>query len=1053
MEFHILGRLAVYHQGYSLDLGTPKQRAVLTALLFDANEIVPSDRLIRSVWTEPPEAARSNLRAYVTGLRRGLRVPSERRSRLHTARAGGYRLSVFPHELDLDQFEDLALQADRDTRQGLLEPAAGKLTSALQLWRGPALEGLLRYGPVLQTKAIVLEEQRLATVERWSRLKLHLRQPEPVLPELRALVKEHPLREPLWGLLMLALCESGRPSEALSAYVELRALLAHELGADPSEELQRLHEAILRDDDLTAHLTFVDAPSDQNQAGLPGGPPVAIPTTAQVTKPQQLPAGASGFTGRQVELAEVLSLLRGSGDRTGSKVVKIDGGAGVGKSAFAVRVAHAASSMFPDGQFYVDLQGTSGGLAPRNAADVLGQFLRGLGVHPADVPHDVAEAAALFRSLTAQGSFLFVLDNAGSLEQVRPLIPGSSGSAALVISRQHLMGLEEAARFPLGLLPTTDAVALLGSLCGVSRVLADPIAATRLAVLCGQLPLALRIVGARLASTPGWSLGAFADRLEAAQSLLDELASADLAIRPSLELTYNSLAEPARQAFRRLGLLRTRDFSSWTVAALVDTSIAQAEQLLEELLRVHFLESSGSAERRFHMHDLVRLYAQEQALTEPEHTRTAAVRRLVGACLSLTERANLRLSADFLGISKYRVARWSPPREELERLTARPQAWLDQEHALLLAAVEDGLDTGAGRLAGCLAASLSAHLRTGGHLLDWRRLQTRALQTAIDANDMFTAAKLHRELAELDTLCDRYPDAIRHFEAAYAVCEGRDRWYEAACSAGLGYLHRLLGSYDLALKYYHVAGQLALDTGNVNGVIYAINGMGVVLLECDELPAAASRFDECLRLSRQVGYLPGEAQGLRCLGYVARRRGNLAQSGRYFLAAKEISERTGDRLESAHAACWLGEIRVREGRPFEGRRLLAESLWAERKYGNAWGEAAAMLGLAHAQLAASRPALALRRAQAAAQIWTRLGSPYWLATALDIVADAEEALGDQAAAHASRSGAAQIRSRLRTLQPFEVATAAAALRIEDSIEVPSHGPTADQPGQPRAASG
>ncbi|WP_460526802.1 AfsR/SARP family transcriptional regulator [Flindersiella endophytica] len=1023
MDFRVLGRLGVSFDGRSIDSGTPKQRTVLAALLLDANEVVSNDRLIDSVWWDPPPAARANLRAYITGLRRSLHVSSDKSSRLHTERAGGYRLTVFPQELDLDQFKGLVSQSEEELNRGRLHTAANKLSDALRLWRGPVLDGLLERGPALEAKAASLEDQRASVAERWARLKLSLRQPDPVLPQLRVLVKEHPLREPLWALLMLALCAAGRHSEALSAYADLCAILAKELGTDPSHELWRMHEEILQGNDPSAQLTvaadlrpaLVEVPGRQSEPGA-----LAI---AEPVRPHQLPAGAGTFIGRSSELAWAIGRLSEPDERIGPTIVAIDGAAGIGKSAFALQVAQATSAVFPDGQFYVDLQGASSGLSPRAEADVLAQFLRTLGVRPADVPQDIAQAAGLFRSLLSGRRILIVLDNAASLEQVRPLIPGNSGGAALITSREHLAGLAEAVRIPLRLLSWTDAVTLLGTLCGGPRLSAEPTAAARLASLCGYLPLALRIVGARLASRPDWLLAAYADRLQAARSRLDELAVADLAVRPSLEVTYNGLTEQAQQTFRRLGYFRPVKFSPWVVAALADCSLTQAEQLLDELVGVHLVETSGRVEPQYHLHDLVRLYAQELAMAEPDHARTAAVRRLVGACLSLVELANLQLPVDFLGVTKHRLARWSLPRSDLERLTADPRAWFERDRAVLCTAVEDGLEVGAVRLAGHLAVSLSAFLRIDGHLDVWRRVQTKALEAALLANDRLTEARLRRELAELDTLLDRYTEAIHHFEAAYAICKGHDRRYEAACSAGLGYLYRLQGAYDSALKYFGIARDLTLDTANLHGFVYASNGIGVVHLERDEIVGAADRFEECLRLSRQTGYVSGEAQGLRCLGYIERRRGDHVQAARNFSAAKEISDRIGDQLESAHAACWLGEVLVQLGRPFEGRRLLAEALWVERKYHNTWGEAAVMRALARAQLTAGQPAHALRRAEAAAAIWQRLGSPYWLATGLDTLADAQDAQGDQAAAQLSRARASQLRARLGTPDSKEVGEA------------------------------
>ncbi|WP_213455497.1 AfsR/SARP family transcriptional regulator [Rhizomonospora bruguierae] len=991
VEFRILGRPDVYHDGERLDVGAPKQRAVLTALLLHRNQALTVDRLVDSVWWEPPRAAGSNLRLYLANLRRVLTAPDESGTRVRTMRAGGYQLSVLPGELDLDRFDGLVEQGEQALRAGWLPLGADRLEQAVRLWHGRALDGVT-CGPALRAEATRLEERRLTVVEHWARARLALGQPESTITELGSLARENPLREHLWELLMRALCGAGRVSEALAAYEELRAMLTGELGVQPAPELRRLHERI-----------------------LDGDAPATSIGPAAGTPPRQLPAGPAHCYGRSAELTRLRRLLA---DRSpGPVVVAVDGVAGVGKSVLALAAARAGAARFPDGQLYVNLQGASPGLEPLRPVDVLGRLLRTLGVRPGAVPGDEAEAAALFRSLVAQRRILLLLDDAASADQVRPLLPAGPGCAALITSRQVLGGAIDAHRIPLGVLPGTDAVAMLARLAGPARIAADPVAAGRVAALCGHLPLALRIAGARLAARPQWPLAALADRLATARQRLDELAAGDLAVRSSIELTYRGLPPPARLAFHRLGLLRGRDFPCWALAALLDAPLLTAERLLEQLLTAHLVEPVSEPDSpapdgtRYRFHDLVRLYAQEQAGTEPEHIRVAAVHRLLGACLSLSERADGRLAADFLGVSRHRQARWSLPRAEADRITADPLAWFERARSFLVAAVEHGLAVGALRLTCCLAASLTAFFQVGNHFPEWRWMQTRALAAAERAGDRRAAMWLHRGLGELDTIQDRYAEAMRHFLAARAAGTVKDPEYEAAIAAGLGYLHRLRGEYEAARAEFTRARALTEVTSNVNGLVYATSGLGVVHLERGRLADAAACFTECLRLSRTAGYLPGEAQALRCLGQVERARTRHERAARYFLRAKRISDGLGDRVGAAHAACWLGEMRVRQGRPAEGRLLLARCLWVHRDFGNAWGEAGALWGLAVAQLAAGRAVAAQRRAAQAVAMWRRIGSPHWLATGIDTLADAHDAAGDLAAGRRIRQEAVDLRIR------------------------------------------
>jgi DNA-binding SARP family transcriptional activator len=265
VEFQVLGRLGVSRDGEHVDVGASKQRAVLAALLVCANEVVSVDRLMESVWWSPPAAAGANLRAYLSGLRRALQQPGQNGTRLRTLRAGGYQLDVSAGELDLDLFNGLVEQGELALPVGRMPAAAHCFEQALRVWSGHALDGVVG-GPAMQAKVALLEERRVDVVERWAGLRLELRQPGEVVAQLRALVAEHPLRERLWGYLMLALCRCGRPGEALAAYADLRKILAGELGADPGPELRVLYEQMLHSDDwLTPR--GVDGLADLNAIG------------------------------------------------------------------------------------------------------------------------------------------------------------------------------------------------------------------------------------------------------------------------------------------------------------------------------------------------------------------------------------------------------------------------------------------------------------------------------------------------------------------------------------------------------------------------------------------------------------------------------------------------------------------------------------------------------------------------------------------------------------------------------------------------------------------
>lgn len=240
MLFKVLGPLEVSVEDRQATLGGPRQRSVLANLLVQINRVVPSEDLIDLVWGEdPPASARKTLQSYVTHLRRALG-----RERLEW-RSPGYILHLDPGELDAARFEALV----REAKAACMSPdtASALYRRALQLWRGRAFADLASGGP-LAAEARRLDELRLQAVEGMLAADLACGRHGDVVAQLESLTQKEPLRESLWGQLMLALYRSGRQSDSLAAYQRIRDVLADELGVDPTEELQRLHEQILRHD-------------------------------------------------------------------------------------------------------------------------------------------------------------------------------------------------------------------------------------------------------------------------------------------------------------------------------------------------------------------------------------------------------------------------------------------------------------------------------------------------------------------------------------------------------------------------------------------------------------------------------------------------------------------------------------------------------------------------------------------------------------------------------------------------------------------------------------
>ncbi|MEU4781680.1 tetratricopeptide repeat protein [Micromonospora sp. NPDC023633] len=749
------------------------------------------------------------------------------------------------------------------------------------------------------------------------------------------------------------------------------------------------------------------APGPGRHGGLrPDGP------AARQVAPCLLPPDLPLFVGRDGELSETRRLLDLAA--SGPVTMLVSGPAGVGKTAFAVRLGHLLAARFPDGQLYVDLGGF--GDEPLEPITVLGAFLRALGVRGGTVPPDLMSRIHLYRTLLAQRQMLIILDNAANTRQVTDLLPNGGRCAAIVTSRTTLADLGSR-RLPLGTLDQDAGLALLSEMLGRERAAAEPDAARFIVQTCGGLPLAVWVAGARLAARPHWPLAKVAQALADEQRRLDELAVGDVAVRASLELTYRGMTPTAQQALLMLSLSPGPDFAAWTLAALLDTTLSDAEAILDDLVEVHLVEigAVGASGFRYRLHDLVRLLGRELLEREvPQRSRTEALTRLLGASLHLTDLTADALGADFQGGPQAQPVSWRLPATETDQFVADPVAWFDDERRFLTALVDQTLhdaETGpAVGLAAGLAAALTTFFQVRSHFDEWERLQSQALKAALHAADQRSAAKLHRCLGELTTILDRYPEALEHFEQALLLAHGQDAAFQASATAGLAYVHRLLGRYDSAVRHFEEAVELARAAGNVNCLVYATNGIGVIDLEQGRVDAARQRFEECLGVSRAAGYRPGEAQALRCLGQSHRAQGAYPVAADCFRRAASISEDLGDRLTATHATCWLGDVLVRQGEHGEGRRLLARSLWTYREFGNLWGEAAASYALAEAQLAAGRPVQARRRAEAAVDLWRRVGSRSWLAIGLDTLAEAHRLAGDPVASSLSRDEAAAVRA-------------------------------------------
>ncbi|RJQ80364.1 hypothetical protein D5S17_07815 [Pseudonocardiaceae bacterium YIM PH 21723] len=597
VKFRILGPVEIIRDGTPLPIGGPRNRAVLAALATDVGRAVNTEKLAGAVWGEqPPATVRAQIQICISALRR-LELPI-------TSSYSGYTLDVDPFSVDATQFHALIAQARALSKaDGYRQEAADLLRSAVDLWRGPALDGV----PGLAAEAARLDEARIAATGDLMDMELQFGRHSHLISELTTLAREYPLQERFQAQLMLALYRSSRQAEALRVYRDLREMMHRDLGLEPGLELQSLERRMLmRDPALAYSETVQEQPLIIEQANAP--------RREQIVR---LPPETGVFTGRSREIERITEQLLG----TGSPVV-LTGPVGIGKSALAVQTAYGLSGHFPDGVLYLDLRAAD----PQEAVS---QLLGQLGEDPAGDRDRYAERVAT-------GRMLLVFDGVTDEEQIRGLLPRTMSAAVLITSRSRLTALEGSWLLEVDPLDEDAGMDLLGNIIGHHRLAAEPEAARAVVGQCERLPFAIRIAGARLLAKPHWSLTRFAGRLEPEATRLDELAHADLRMRSVLDLEYTALDPILRWALRRLSLPRVPYLPSWLAAALLDLSLPQTENVLESLLDARLLTAVPAPlgdDIRYRLPSLVWLFARERARIEDSPMDTDAAQdraRLAG---------------------------------------------------------------------------------------------------------------------------------------------------------------------------------------------------------------------------------------------------------------------------------------------------------------------------------------------------------------------------------------------------------------------------------------
>lgn len=888
MSFRLLGCVDVQVDGVAVDVGHPRQRAVLGVLLVEANHLVSTEQLLDRVWGEqPPTRGRETVYNYLSRLRTALRgvgdgVCLDRRS-------GGYLLAVDDQAVDLHRFRHLVTQA-RTVRDD--QRAVELLEQALGLWQGEPLSGLDT--PWASGLRASLDNERLGAELDHADTALRCGRHAELLPSLSARAARRPLDERVAGQLMLALYRGGRQDDALAHYQRLRRRLVEELGTDPGPDVQRLHQRILAADSSLA---------------TPSAPSVPGPGVGVV--PHQLPAPVSHLVGRVGEVAALTARVAAAAGVGPVVITSVGGTAGIGKTALAVWWAHQVRDRFPDGQLYVNLRGFAPGEQARDPAEAVRDFLTALGVPPQHLPPSLEAQIALYRSLLDGKRLLVVLDNARDAEQVRPLLPGTAGAVAVVTSRDRLSGLvavNGAHPISLDLLTEDEASELLAHRLGPERVAAEPHAVQQIITRCARLPLALTVAATRAAQT-GFPLSALAAELAEAGKRLDVLSADDPAseVRAVFSWSYHALSAPAARLFRLLGLHPGPDVSAAAAASLAGLPPSRVRGLLAELTRASLLTEHTPG--RYTFHDLLRAYAADQASsTDSDQERHAMVHRMLDHSLHTAHTAArlLQPAREPLALAPLQ------PGVTPEHLVDHEEAltWFTTEQAGIVAAVGHAAAAGFATHTWQLARTLATFLDRRGQWHDLAAIGDAAVAAAHRQADPAGQPLAQHILARACLRLGRLDDADTHLRRALNLFERTDDLAgQAHTHIEIARLRARQGPLAITGAFHHVqqAEILHRATGHQLGQAQVRNAIGWYHARHGHHTQALICCQQALPLLEEFDDREGQAYAWDSLGYTHHHLRHHRQALTCYRHALDLFRDLGDRYLEADVLNRLGD--------------------------------------------------------------------------------------------------------------------------------------------------
>jgi len=942
----VLGPTSLLVGSRAADLGPVRPRLVLAKLVLNAGQVVRTEQLADVVWPhERPSSWGVQLQSAVMAIRKAVSAAGCRdvRSVVRTG-GGGYRLDLDPNRTDLGRFRIAVVSATHLVRSGDEPAALRRLREAEAQWRGPALADVRAHG--MEAEAQRLDDQLLSVREQRLSLELQCDYAADSMTELVELTGQHPWRERLHELLLTALWRQGRAASALTHYRALRERYVDELGIEPGIRLVTLQQKIL---DQARH-------APPSAGGKP--PPLTRPYPPRPVVPHQLPPAIRHLVGRDELIRAAAAVLCGDPTVGSPAVVALHGPAGIGKTATTAAIAHLVASHFSDGQIFVQLRDSTG--RPTGPREAMAWVLRSLHGPDTDIPTTVSECAAHLRTSTFDRRILMWLEDATDLSVVRQLLPASPTCGVLITSRLPLVGLEQATHLPVPPLTEQDSRELLEALLGRTAAPDEQDELRSVILHCAGLPLALRIVGSRLAVGGPTTLKLAARTLSDGARQLDWLVADDLDLRSTLRFALSDADEAARRLFGLLAVTGSRQLPTWVAAALLDTAEDTAEQAAHQLVQLGLLEACPAHPHCFRVHSLVLAFANEALLdtTGEDETRSAR-RRALRAALHLTSAADERIPHGASLSTGVAVPEVVPTPTALAAVESDPLRWLDHNLPVLVAvgatradpelraalvvrlngylAIRDAFEVRshllgsigdidhipaelASRLWQCRFSASAQHGENPGVL---RQMARDALEAATTAgSDALTVGALVQLgfAAYRDCAMAEAEQSYRH--ALTLIDSNRGLRSRASVLCGLANVLRDDGRVDDALELFVEAATDSTRAGSRIQAIVLVD-LATALLDVRDCDQAEARLQDAMQIIDEIGDELGSAHAAVVTARIHGLRAEWPQAQRRLTFAAEVGQRHRNAELLRLVVQARADIAYRQGDHIDAEALLA----------------------------------------------------------------------------------------------------------------------------------